>query len=156
MDMQALLIFQIIADVVLCIAILFLLTRIGRNIGQARSPLLEEKYLAELGKLIQESHAEAEHFSRIMDESCIKFKDLAIHLEAQEAKLAERLREVNRQLEKAPPSDSTHDHDADTKYGNIIALLKTGMTVKETAQQSGLTEGEVSLIFELEKKKTES
>lgn len=154
--MQELLIFQIVADVVLCIAILFLLTRIGRNIGPPRPPMLEEKYLAELGKLIQESHTEAEHFSRTMDESCIRFKDLAIHLEAQEARLAERLQGVNRQLEKAPPLDSTHDQEADNKYSNIIALLKTGMTVKEAARQSGLTEGEISLIFELEKKKTET
>jgi hypothetical protein len=155
--MQALLIFQIIADVILCIAILFLLMRIGRNIGQAKPLVVDEKYLAELEKLIQGSRAEAEHFSRVMDESCLKFKDLAAHLEAQEAKLAERLQEVNR-LEKCPPPplDNTPGHDAGNKYGNVIALLKTGITVKEVALRSGLTEGEVSLIFELEKKKTES
>ena len=151
--MQSLLIFQIIADVFLCIAILFLLTRIGQNIGKAKTPVVE-KYIAELGKLIQESRAEAEHFSRIMDESCGKFKELAAHLETQEAKFAERLLEVNQQLEKCQPWERAHDRDTGNKYGNIIALLKTGLTVKEVAQQSGLTEGEVSLIFELEKKKT--
>jgi hypothetical protein len=164
MDMQALLIFQIVADVVLCIAIVFLLTRIGRNIGQARAPLGDEQYLAELGLLIKESHAEAEHFSRTLDESCAKFKDLAVHLEEQEARLALRLQEVNRQLKGGQSPDKTPDkapgqtpdQEAGSKYANIIALLKTGLTVKEAARQSGSTEGEVALIFELEKKKTES
>ena len=154
--MQALLIFQIVADVFLCLAILFLLMRIGRNIGKAKSPVPAEKYLAELGKLIQESRAEAEHFSRTIDESCIKFRDLADKLETQEAKLAERLQEVHRQQEKCHSQDLAQASDAGNKYSNIIVLLKTGLTVKEVAQRSGLTEGEVSLIFELEKKKTES
>jgi len=156
MGMQALLIFQIIADVVLCIAILFLLMRIGRNISQTRSPVVEEKYLAELGTLIQASRAEAEHFAQIIDESCIKCKDLAIHLEEKEAKLAARLHDVDRQLGNSPPPAGLPEQERGDKYGNISALLKTGMTVKEAAQQSGLTEGEVTLIFELEKKKTES
>ncbi len=150
MGMQALMIFQIIADIVLCIAILFLLMRIGRNIGQAKPPVLDGTSLAELGRLIQESRAEAEHFSRIMDESCAKLKNLAAHLETQEAKLAEHRQEVNRQLEQSRLPDRVHDSN---KYTKVTALLKTGLTVKEVVQQTGLTEGEISLIFELEKKK---
>lgn len=152
--MQGLLIFQIIADFFLCAAIIFLLMRIGRNIGKASPPVVvEEKYLTELGKLIRESRAEAEHFSRTIDESSRIFRDLSSHLEAQETKLAERLQEVNRQLESSPPTGSTPVNDAVNKYGNVAAILKEGMTIKEAAQRSGLTEGEVSLIFELEKKK---
>jgi DNA-binding NarL/FixJ family response regulator len=109
----------------------------------------------EISRGIQESRAEAELFSRTIDESCIKFKDLADKLETQEAKLAERLQEVHRQQEKCHPLDPAQASDAGNKYSNIIVLLKTGLTVKEVAQRSGLTEGEVSLIFELEKKKTE-
>ncbi len=150
MGMQALMIFQIIADIVLCIAILFLLMRIGRNIGRAKPPVLDDTSLAELGRLIQESRAEAEHFSRIMDESCAKLKNLALHLETQEAKLAEHRQEVNRQLEQSRLPDGVHDSN---KYTKVSALLKTGLTVKEVVQQTGLTEGEISLIFELEKKK---
>jgi len=152
--MQSLLIFQIIADVVLCLAILFLLTRIGRNIGQTKAPVVEEKYLAELGRLIQESRAEAEQFSRTMDESCLKFRELALNLERQEARLAERLQEATRQLEKSSQPDMTQDQQAGNKYGHAIALFRTGISIRETAQRTGLTEGEVSLIFELEKKKT--
>lgn len=156
MGMQALMIFQIIADIVLCIAILFLLMRIGRNIGQAKPPVLDDASLAELGRLIQESRAEAEHFSRVMDESCAKLKNLAAHLETQEAKLAEHRQEVNRQLEQSRLPEGAPDHDVSNKYTNVSALLKMGLTVKEAARQTGLTEGEISLIFELEKKKTGS
>jgi hypothetical protein len=154
--MQALLIFQIVADVVLCVAIIFLLTRIGRNMGQPGAPVVEEKYLAELGKLIEESRTEAEHFSRTMDESYMKFKELSYNLEMQEAKLAQRLQEADRQLEKCHPPDGIPDQAADDKYGKVIASLKTGLSVREVSQRTGFTEGEVSLIFELEKKKTES
>ena len=153
--MQALLIFQIVADVVLCLAILFLLMRVGRNIGTSKTSVVAEKYLAELGNLIQKSRAEAEHFTRTIDESCIKFNDLALHLEEQERKLAERLQEINRQ-EICHHQDSAPMPDDSNKYTDIRALLNTGLTVKEVAQRSGLTEGEVSLVFELEKKKTGS
>ena len=152
--MQGLLIFQIIADVILGIAILFLLTRLGRTIGRAKAPVGEDKYLAELGQLIRDSRAEAEHFSRTIEESCIKFKELASNLETQEAKLAQRLEAADQQLAKCYPAGMVQDPDSGDKYSQVISLLRTGVTVREAAQRFSLTEGEVSLIFELDKKKS--
>ncbi len=149
MDTQSLFIFQIIADGVLCLVILFFLIRLGRNIGKAGTPALEEKHLAEFRKLIQESREETGRFSRTMEESCRKFRDLGAALADGEARLAGLIQEAKR----LQSPDHRDIAAGDDPYEPILQAFRKGTGVKEIARQSGLTEGEVSLIIDLDNKK---
>ena len=55
MDVKTILIFQLIADILLCIAFLFLLLRIGRNIQRHGIAAADDRYLSEFKKLLQDS-----------------------------------------------------------------------------------------------------
>ncbi len=156
MAMQSLLVFQIIADVVLCLAILFLLMRIGRNIGGPNPPGIDAKYLLEFRELIQESRNEAARFTLTMEESYQKFKELALELEEKERSLARLFHEVKGQFEKFETLTGPRDTGVHTGYDLVLTLLKAGASAKEIAQKSGLTEGEVSLILDLENKRKET
>ncbi len=156
MDTQSLLVFQIAADVVLLVAVLFLLWRIGRNVGRAGSLPLDEQYLSDLRRLIEESRGEAARFSRTMEESCQKFKDLAAHLGEKEANLAGLIAEAKRILARVDMPEGRRGGNSGSGYEQVVKLLQAGLPVSEAAGQSGLTEGEVSLILDLEKKKRET
>lgn len=155
MAIQELFVCQIVADVILCIFILFISMRLGRNIRQAAAPVFSEKALAELRKLIQESRDEAERFSHAVDDSCRTFRELAIKLEDKETRLVGLIQEVKGRVEKfeqdaAPPYPPVEATDPKAKYRQIIKAFKAGTAIKDIAQSSGLPEGEVALVIGLE------
>lgn len=160
MDMQALLIFQIIADIVLCGVIVFLLMRFGKVLDKSRPPLIDEKSLLEFQKLIAESREETAHFARALSEGCRKINDLALNLERDKKELIELMRsleERGKQREEAGAvSAGCADKEEGTVYRRVLEMLATGMSVKEAAQRSGLTEGEVDLVRELKQRKEET
>jgi DNA-binding NarL/FixJ family response regulator len=57
-----------------------------------------------------------------------------------------------------PPAkkDGKSTATSSDRYGEVIALYKKGMSGSDIARQSGLPEGEISLILDLERAKGDS
>ena len=157
METQTILIFLIIADAVLCIAVLFLLSRIGKHISRPQSPVYDGEHLLEFQRLLDESQDAAAGFFRTLDINCNKFKELASELEERERSLTALIREVQKKSEKFKLiGGGADDPSSEEKHNSVIDLLRAGLSVEEIAARSGLPAGEVSLIIDLERKKREA
>lgn len=154
MDIQAILIFQIIANVVLCGAILFLLLRIERTVNKANAPVTDEKSLLQFQQLLTESRDDADRFSRTLDESYRKFQELAISLEVREERLRSLVEEIKRRTETVEMTEHAGDEQAcEKKYEPIMKFLEEGLPLEEIVERTGITSGEILLIDDLEKAK---
>jgi hypothetical protein len=152
MDMQSTLLFQIIADVVLCLAIAFLLMRLPRAINQAKAPVIDEKSFFQFRQLLAESQINGERFFRTIDEGYRKFQELAIGLEIQEEKLRVLVEEIKKITETVDLKEHLGDEkDCKKKYESIMNFLKEGFPLEEIAERTGITSGEIALIVDLEK-----
>lgn len=153
MDVKTILIFQVIADIVLCIAFLFLLLRIGKNVQRRTLSVADDRYLSEFKKLLQDSQDDAARFSLKLDEGLEKFKELASSLEQKEESLKQLVHDVCRQGNQVEITGSAIDDvSREKRHDQIMRLLETGLTVEQIAGCTGLAIGEVTLIVDLEKK----
>lgn len=151
MDTQTILISLIFADAVLCIAVLFLLARILKNINRPQSPVHDGEQLLEFQRLLGESQDAAAGFFRTLDINCNKFKELASELEEKERSLTALIREVQKKSgEFKLISGDAGDPSSEEKHNSVKELLRAGLSVEEIAARSGLPAGEVSLIIDLE------
>src|SRR3990172_1502853 len=153
MDVKTILIFQLIADILLCIAFLFLLLRIGRNIQRHGIAAADDRYLSEFKKLLQDSQNDAARFFLKVDESIEKFKELALSLERKEESLKMLVQDVQWQEDKCGTMGrAIYEISSEKRHDQIMKLLETGLTAEQIAGCTGLTIGEVMLFVDLEKK----
>lgn len=156
MDLPSIVIFQIIADVVLCIAVLFMLLRIGRIISTSHTQAISNENLSAFQKSLDASREDAAHFFHRLDESYTKFKELAMSLEREEERLKALIEEVQGHGERFEKMGHAADHQSvELTYQRIMRFLDDGLSIEEIAERSGLTAGEVVLISNLESKKKE-
>ena len=152
MEVQTIFISQIVADVVLCLAILFLLLRMGRTENKTKSPVIDQKSLLQFKQYFTESRGDADRFLGTLDESYRKFQELAASLEIREGRMRVLLEEINRKAEKFETVEHVRDEQSPAKkYECILKLLEEGLPLKEIAEQTGITSGEILLIDDLEK-----
>ncbi len=157
MDMQALFIFQIFADAVLGIAVLFVFLRIRRTMSEAQPVAISSGQLVEFQKSLEQSRDEAAHFFRKLDESFAKFQELATSLEGKEERLNRLVEEVRIQCARLEELGRAGEEQArEPKYQKVLQLRATGLSSEEIAERSGLTVGEVALIVNLENSKKEA
>jgi len=153
MDVKTILIFQLIADILLCMAFLFLLLRIGRNIKRHAAAVADDRYLAEFKKLLQDSQNDAARFFLKVDESIEKFNELALSLERKEESLKRLVQDVHGQGDAGGTMGrAVSEISSEKRHDQIMKLLETGLTPEQIAGCTGLTIGEVMLIVDLEKK----
>jgi hypothetical protein len=152
MDIQTTVYIQIIADVVLCLTIAFLLLRLRKILNKATSPVIDEESLLQFRQLLAESKNDGERLCRTIDESYRKFYELAIGLEAREERLRILVEEIKRRTEAADIREiSGDDLSCKKKYEDILNFLKKGLPMEEIAERTDTTSGEILLIAELEK-----
>jgi hypothetical protein len=138
--------------VVLCLAILFLLLRMGRTKNETKSPVIDQKSLLQFKQLFAESRGDADRFLSTLDESYRKFQELATRLEIREGRLRALVEEINRKTEKFETAEQVRDEQSPAKkYERILKLLEEGLPLEEIAEKTGITSGEISLIDHLEK-----
>jgi hypothetical protein len=152
MDIQSILYFQIVADVVLCAAMVILLWRSGRKGGRKGTPALDEQSLRQFRKLLDESQAAAERFILTIDEGYRKFRELAVDLDKREHRLQSLIEEMNKRT-KGPENRVLSDDETGSRarYEATLKYLDEGLPLEEVARRTGLTSGEIVLISELEK-----
>ncbi|HLA27721.1 MAG TPA: hypothetical protein VJZ49_07480 [Syntrophales bacterium] len=152
MDTQTILIFLIFADAVLCIAVIFLLARLGKNISRPQAPVHDGEQLLEFRRLLGESQDAAAGFLRTLDINCNKFKELASELEEKERSLTALIREMQKKSGKFKLiGGDADDPSSEKKHNSVKDLLRAGLSLEEISARSGLPAGEVSLIIDLER-----
>jgi hypothetical protein len=159
MNITLLLTFQLIADAVLCIAVVFLFSIVNREI-KTKSVGPDRETLAEFKRLIVESQHAAENLLSAMDESRKILKEISYAVDDKERTLRKLIDASEMHLSTWKDTDkretSIHTDNKDDRYEKAIELAGQGLEDHEIAELSGLTDGEVRLILELNRKKNES
>jgi uncharacterized protein YoxC len=151
MSTQLLLACLLIADVILCVAIVILIVMVNREVKKRRSGV-DEKALQEFRNLLDESQSSTNHLLEVMNESRKALKEIAYVLGKKEGTLRSLIEESRIECEKiqgnAPHTEST---TLDRKNEVVVAMITQGLSKKEISQRLDMTEGEIDLIIDLDR-----
>jgi hypothetical protein len=148
MNIQLLLIIQIAVEVILCIAVVFLLFQgfgKGRKAVEAPSPL-EKTDLAQLKVLLDESRDEFQNFQAAMDRGRKTLSDMIRQIDDRETSLGLLLEEAGKKQDLEKSRDFSGRAEENLRYKDAACLIRQGKTDREIARECGVTEGEVALI----------
>ena len=142
---------QIIADLVLFFAIVFLVRTVNKEIKK-RSFAIDADPLPEFKKLIEDSRHSADYLLQTLNEGRKSLKEIAYALDEKEKRLRFLIEESDSKFEEMKLGDSNRGE----KCGEVIKLAEQGLSEKEMAHVLNLTEGEIRLILDLDRKKNEN
>jgi len=142
---------QIFADLVLFFAIVFLVRTVNKEIKK-RSFAIDADPLPEFKKLIEDSRHSADYLLQTLNESRKSLKEIAYALDEKEKKLKILIEESDSKFEEMKLDDSNRGE----RYEEVINLAEQGLSEKEMANMLNLTEGEIRLILDLDRKKNEN
>ena len=147
MNIQLLLIIQIAVEVILCIAVMFLLIQgFGKGRKVETPPILAKTDLAQLKTLLDESRDEFQNFQEAMDEGRKTLKDMIRQIGEREQSLGFLLEEAGKKLDREDSRDFSGGMEENLRYKDAACLIRQGKTDSEIAKECGVTEGEVALI----------
>ncbi len=155
MNIEQLLFFQIIADVVLCAAIFFLLRAMFKDIKK-RPEGVNEKSFSEFRNMLNESQDSAENLLQTMEECKTAMKKIAGSLNKKEKKLKALVEQSDIKIEKLDVKKTTRTKKTLTNkkpYDDVIKMAKQGLSEEEISKSLGLSEGETHLIIDLDRRK---
>ncbi|NIA11262.1 MAG: hypothetical protein GWP10_16450 [Nitrospiraceae bacterium] len=139
---------QIFTDLALLCAIIFLLRLVNKKINK-ESVGIDKKSLEEFKKLIKESRDSSDYLFHALNEGRKSFKEIAYALDEKEKRLKFF-------LETADSKFKDIESDRGEKYKEVIRLAKQDLSEKEIAHVLHLTEGEICLILNLDRKRNEN
>lgn len=142
---------QIFADLVLFFAIVFLVRTVNKEIKK-RSFAIDADPLPEFKKLIEDSRHSADYLLQTLNESRKSLKEIAYALDEKEKKLKILIEKSDSKFEEMKLGDSNRGE----RYEEVINLAEQGLSEKEMAHMLNLTEGEIRLILDLDRKKNEN
>jgi hypothetical protein len=155
MDIQTLLIFQIVADIILCVAILFLLWGIRKSVRQPKN-MIDKNSLNEFRRLLDESQIFGTHFLQALEDGRDVLKEIASTLNAREKVIRNLIHQSEDQIEKLKnakaPTESSLPATGNI-YSDVVNLARQGLSNRDISKVSGLAEGEVELIVDLAHKR---
>ncbi|MBP9019984.1 MAG: DUF2802 domain-containing protein [Syntrophobacterales bacterium] len=155
MNITLLLTLQLVADAVLCVAVVFLFAVVNREIKR-RGGGVDPKALGEFSRLIAESQGAAENLLKAMDDSRKILKEISFAVEEKERRLRMLMDATDVRLSAVESREGEEGAgEPGDRYEKAVDLIGQGLTEGEIAERLGLTEGEVSLIVELKRKKDE-
>ena len=150
MSANLLLVGLLIADVILCLAIIILIIIVNREIKKRRGGP-DENSLMEFRNLLNESQVSTNHLLEVMNDSRKALKEIAYILDEKEGKLRALVEESRIEYEKLVAAGTHADKDKlDNRYEEVISMAKQGLAKKEICRKLELTEGEIDLIIELD------
>jgi len=157
MTIEFMLGFQILADIALCLAIIFLIWVANREIKK-RPPALDAETFSEFRKLIEDSHRSTDYLFQALNE----VKEIGHVLDEKEARLRALIKKTDAESEERKSENrnsgdrNSGDSTSKKKYEDVIKLAGQGLTEKEIADTLNLAEGETCLILNLHRKKNEN
>jgi 16S rRNA C1402 (ribose-2'-O) methylase RsmI len=147
MNIQLLLIIQIAVEVILCVAVVFLLIQgFGKGRKGETTPLLQKTDLAQLKALLDESRGEFQIFQEAMDRGRKTLGDMIRQIDDRETSLGLLLEEAGKKLDLENSRDFSGRVEENLRYKDAACLIRQGKTDREIARECGVTEGEVALI----------
>lgn len=151
--MLSLLLIQIIVDILFFVAILILLRQLNKKITQS-SRTVDVSTISELKKIITDSENSANQFMTFMDDNKQQLNKFVKQLDDKERNMVMLLEEAETALQKLSSQKAKSESDAKyNQYDDVIKMAQQGMSLKEIAKRSSVTEGEISLVMELTKAK---
>ena len=147
---------QVLADVVLCVAVVFILGRVNRELK--RKPTgIDPASLAELKRVIDDSQRATTSLLGAMEESKKALRDISRSIDEKEARLRDLMETASARIDELDEADAGAK-GARREDGNedVIRLAGQGFTPAEIAGTLGLTEGEIRLILDLARRRVES
>ncbi|OPY09980.1 MAG: hypothetical protein A4E67_00727 [Syntrophaceae bacterium PtaB.Bin038] len=147
---------QVLADVVLCVAVVFILGRVNRELKR-KSTGIDPASLAELKRVIDDSQRATTSLLGAMEESKKALRDISRSIDEKEARLRDLMETASARIDELDEADAGAK-GARREDGNedVIRLAGQGFTPAEIAGTLGLTEGEIRLILDLARRRVES
>ncbi|MBU8849635.1 MAG: DUF2802 domain-containing protein [Desulfobacterales bacterium] len=138
---------QILADIALCLVIIFLIRATNRKTKKSPSAIDAESF-SEFRKLIEDSRVSTDCLFQALNE----VKEIGYVLDEKE----KRLRTLIKETAVEPDDRKSENSTRKKKYEDVIKMAEQGLTEKEIADTLNLAEGETSLILNLHRKKNEN
>jgi len=157
MNIEVLLGFQVIADIVLFCAIISFVIVVTRE-SKKRAKGIDKNTLHEFRTLIEESQSAAEFLLSTISEGRKSLRDLSYALDQKEKRLKKLIDRPD--MTAGPRQGESPAETGDQYSGNtcerVIMLARRGIPERDIAESLGLPEGEISLILGLDRKKIEN
>ncbi|HET6490413.1 MAG TPA: hypothetical protein VFG28_11715 [Syntrophales bacterium] len=151
---QVFFVIQVVADVVLCIAVVFIIARISQDLKKRRSFV---KTMAELKRLILESQKATAGLLEAMEESKKALRDMSLSIDEKEDRLNRLIERASSHIEKLDKTNAgIEDVLPGKKNDEVLRLAGRGFAPAEIAESLGLSEGEIRLIIDLSRRKSAS
>ncbi|MDI6687661.1 MAG: hypothetical protein QME06_05495 [Desulfobacterales bacterium] len=138
---------QILADIALCFAIVFIIRTANREIKK-RPPGISAKNFSEFSKLIEDSRRSTDRLFHALNE----VKEFVYVLNEKENQLRTLIKESDAISKDRKPGDSGRGE----KYEDVIKMAGQGLAEKKIADMLNLSEGEICLILDIHRKKNEN
>jgi hypothetical protein len=147
--------FQIIIDAVFFIVILILLWQLKRSVAK-NHPLANDSAIQDLKKIMAESREFADEFMAAIEENKSALYKLARQLDDKAKHLMALLDEAERSTKRIESCrESSLPASTKGKYDDVLKMIQQGMSLEEVARKSGFTEGEINLVMELSRARTD-
>lgn len=144
---------QVLADVVLCLAVFYILNRVNQDLRKRHSFV---KTMAELKRLIEESQKATAGLLVAMEESRKGLRDVSLSIDEKEDRLKRLMTQASSHIDRLDKTSAVLEEALPGKRnGEVIRLADQGFTPAEIADSLGLTEGEVSLILDLARRRSD-
>ena len=147
MNVQMLLIVQIAVEVLLCMAVVFLMIQ-GAAKGRKGpvSPMPEKADLEQLKTLLDQSRDEMQNFQEAMDRGRKTLEDMIRQIDDREKALEFLLEQTEKQLDRGKTQVFPGGTEENLRYKDVACLIRQGKTDREIVRECGVTEGEIALI----------
>jgi DNA-binding NarL/FixJ family response regulator len=151
---QVFFVIQVVADVVLCFAVVFIISRISRDLRKRRSFI---KIMTELKRLIMESQKATACLVEAMEESKKALLDVSLSIDEKEARLNQLIERATSHIENLDKTSAGIEEVLPGKKNDeVLRLAGQGFAPAEIAESLGLSEGEIRLIIDLSRRKSAS
>ena len=145
---------QVVADVVLCVAAVFILNKVNQDLRKRHS---FAETMAELERLIEGSQKATAGLLEAMEESKKALRDVSLSIDEKETRLNRLIEQASSHIDKLDKTSAGLEKALPEKrYDEAIRLAGQGSTPAEIAESLGLSEGEVSLILDLARRRSDS
>jgi hypothetical protein len=155
MSQQVFFMIQILADIALLAVIVFFIYRIHDE-SRKRPAGVDPRMLAEFRKLLAESQNGSASLVQAMDEGKKALREISRALDEKECRLKKMIEQSEVQLGKAAPNQHAGAFPGETGFAEAVRMARRGMSLKEISKHLGLPEGEVSLILDLDRRRSEA
>jgi hypothetical protein len=153
-NLQVFFAIQVVADVVLCLAAVFILNKFNQDLKKRHSFV---DAMADLKRLIEESQNATAGLLEAMEESKKTLRDMSVSIDEKEARLNRLIEQASSHMDKLDKTSAGPEEALPEKrYDEVIRLAGQGFTPAEIAGSLGLSEGEIHLILDLARRRSDS